>query len=896
MAAKPSNPKTEMKTQAKTQTQSKKVPEVIDLDISSDEDDFLPSTAKSQGSVVVKTETVQAAASSEASSTPPRQTRQSRRGQTKTLTLVKPKCKSSEPSSQAVVSKSSFEDHDQMRMRYEDSMKKLTEELDQWRKRCEETKAELTKKEDEIKQLETKIPNMINEFKKCVGNKDNEIKRRDDEMKELKDKLESEKNLLMKQMNAHKGEDKKTILRLEAEKKSLQSQTNKEKEKWGEDKKNLMNALHDLKAKYHERDEDKKKLEKEKEAMFDANTNLKNDYVKKDAEVRKLMEELTKSKENLVSKEKECKKLITTNVEAMDKLKSSLAVKEETIKKLDSVNNKFKQATVTMKKQLEAKINEEKGLKMQVSRTEHQLKLVKEELNESKQNLGTKISVYEADIKFNGDMLASKDAEILALKGKVLGLEHSLKTRVDLINAKEAELKSAKASLSNLAEIQTNAKNLMTTHERQSKIVKNQNLLINKYKIQTEETNKKLRAQEQKIQELEESVESKNQNIHQQRDELKSLRSSLHVKTEEATMYKSAQEKLYSQIKELELNNSNKVEAVSQLEKQVKMMTNLKKRSVQCVSLMMASQEYAKMIKQRQETHTQHVKCSKAAQKKASVVEIFVNESIQGETDDNAEVDHVVEDIPSHVTVLDSHEIPPIAPVSLKRKASNSDGDIQEVKEDEVPTVDDEVQVLESQDDLDNDVSKEMKELVLSLVDAMMTVDQEMPLVEDIPEDVCFQDEDSVEDQKYPDNMITYSWPIIPFTSPRPEKSQTLRIKTSYSENLLQFLRLNVPAVKNTDEEVDDVEVSTPASSPPPLPLSYNWPIMIYIRPLSSSFLQHDPVPSPQLQQVTRTRGVKRVSPWSQEDCPDAKRFKFDSGEESFLLSLEYYLSRSILF
>merc|ERR1719342_1006379 len=49
-----------------------------------------------------------------------------------------------------------------------------------WKARYEETKKLLEEKEGTIKQLDVKIPNMIQEFQKCITNKDNQATRCED--------------------------------------------------------------------------------------------------------------------------------------------------------------------------------------------------------------------------------------------------------------------------------------------------------------------------------------------------------------------------------------------------------------------------------------------------------------------------------------------------------------------------------------------------------------------------------------------------------------------------------------------------------------------------------------------------------------------------------------------
>merc|ERR1712243_196735 len=67
---------------------------------------------------------------------------------------------------------------------------------DDWKARYEQTKKNLEEKENTIKQLDVKIPNMIQEFQKCITNKDNLIELRDNKLKEVSAAVESKEKTI----------------------------------------------------------------------------------------------------------------------------------------------------------------------------------------------------------------------------------------------------------------------------------------------------------------------------------------------------------------------------------------------------------------------------------------------------------------------------------------------------------------------------------------------------------------------------------------------------------------------------------------------------------------------------------------------------------------------------
>ena len=130
----------------------------------------------------------------------------------------------------------------------------------------------------------------------------------------------------------------------------------------------------------------------------------------------------------------------------------------------------------------------------------------------------------------------------------------------------------------------------MQESEKKAKIIEHQNLVIKKFKTQSEDFCKKLNIAEdlrKQFIDLKAAKTTVDAMLKKQAQELLLVKNNLQKREEEVHHMKTNAEKLEARVKELE---SNKRDTVEQLTTQLDTMKQLQKRSIQCVSLMKATQ------------------------------------------------------------------------------------------------------------------------------------------------------------------------------------------------------------------------------------------------------------------------------------------------------------------
>ena len=198
------------------------------------------------------------------------------------------------------------------------ALRALREEVEHWKAKFEKTNKCLQEKEQTIKQLDVKIPNMINEFQKCIENKDNLMGLSEKKVKEVSSELEEKR----RQLEESSG-------KLEEFQKKMST------------------------------------LGKEKEEVTAINSKLKNDLTKKDNEANKVSKEnamkIKSLQEELNVKKNECTAQVKSLIE-MEKLKLEAATKESKIIKVEKENDKLRENVALLKKDFESRLNDLKGL------------------------------------------------------------------------------------------------------------------------------------------------------------------------------------------------------------------------------------------------------------------------------------------------------------------------------------------------------------------------------------------------------------------------------------------------------------------------------------------------------------------------------------------------------
>lgn len=423
-----------------------------------------------------------------------------------------------------------------------------------WRKKYEVTLQTLRQKENTIKQLDLKIPDMLKEFQRCISNKDTLIQLNETKVSEITEALKSKEQELAESIS------------------------------------------------------DNDKLRKEYKELIAKNIGLEEQLSRKEVEMNRFAQEVSEKyqclEKELQDKMLECNNL-NQNVNVTNNYEVQLAEKIKYCKKLEELNMRLKnEGNANLEKKVkETRTNCEKEYKLQMSK-------VKESLYKSYQaeitNYKSKMSLLESDLKKNCDLVVSTEVENKKANEKINSLEDDLKKAFDLANRaeekiqllenskgdttscleeREAELKSARESLSNVTQIQENIKTLMMKTEKQSLIIQNQSTVIKKLKTQNDEAAKKL------------TLASKMQKQYLKLKEEKSQFDVASKKNnEEIGALKSRQEQLLNHVNQLEYNNFFNKEVVKQLKLELKTVKEQKNATIKRVSLVQASQEYSKIL------------------------------------------------------------------------------------------------------------------------------------------------------------------------------------------------------------------------------------------------------------------------------------------------------------
>ena len=298
----------------------------------------------------------------------------------------------------------------------------LREEVELWKAKFEKANKCLQEKEQTIKQLDVKIPNMINEFQKCIENKDNLMGLSEKKVKEVSSELEEKRR-----------------------------------------------QLEDSSGKLKEFHKKMTTLGKEKEEVTAINSKLKNDLIKKDNEANKVSKEngmkIKSLQEELNVKKNECAAQIKSLIE-MEKLKLEAATKESKMIKVEKENEKIKENVALLKKDYESRLNEVKELRRQ------EYVKVNEELEKVKKE-NYRITFLEADLKINVDQRVEMEGAVAKANEKIKNLESNSMQTMNLLKQREMELQSA-ANLN--SQLQSNLKTLMDKCEKQNKNFMNEKM------------------------------------------------------------------------------------------------------------------------------------------------------------------------------------------------------------------------------------------------------------------------------------------------------------------------------------------------------------------------------------------------------------------------------------
>ena len=560
------------------------------------------------------------------------------------------------------------------------------------------------------------------------------------------------------------------------------------------------------------------------------NENFKKEIAAKVKEISNLKEKLQdsvsagkKRQEELREKNKECSEKTKVIMELED-LKPKLKLQVEIISKLEKEKDEKMEQIEVLNKEMKSQSNREQDYRVRIENGMKMNGKLKEETEEYKKKnteLNSKLAILDADLNLHFNLVEDKDEEIRIsnenlgkLKNEKEFLESNLKKTKEEKESLQSQLKSAKEGLAVLATIQNKMRGLMKTTETQNEIIGNNKVALEKYRRQTEETAKKMKDQNLKIMMANETNsklnnENKIQTEGNKKLNEKNIQLQL-ILNNEVQHNKKTQDMLCGQLNALEVQNFNKKETIVQLEAELKSLKEERKRSLQCTTLKKAAKEYMKLVRRRQVDHLTHESCSEVQQ-----------EEVTQQDPDPVTLDE------DSLSLLDEEPM-------LIVDTSYEEEDIIYIEENPTPSPDTEV------------------------------------IMEDVGEDSSCPPPPSDEEREisYPNNMLTYLWPCLPWAKNQEKGKQEKEEEEVNTDVLLQtpkkpsissltstcgnsepgnpriFLRcLNLCPVsvcrptkrKSVDivarpskrrrytEEIIRIPVPSPS-----LAITYNWPVMIY--------------------------------------------------------------------
>ena len=651
------------------------------------------------------------------------------------------------------------------------------------KRELEKVKSSLNEKEATIKQLDIKIPNMITEFQKCIENKDSMNNINEQKIQELTQNL-AEKD---KKMTDLVADVNKVKLKL--------TDSGKEKE--------------ELKAK---------------------NFKLKNDLVKKDSDVRQSNNLIKKGDQKMKELEEQLKKkesevsLSNKKLLELDKRVLESALKDEKLEQLHTINVKYKDTINDLRKEKEVL---KKEVESKASKHTNQLKKMTDTLNQTSEEntvLKMKITVLEADLGFNSDLVKSKDdelAETKALSKRQADKQQKIiESHVTTIAKQETDRDNAKRFIEKQNQ---DMAMLRTQNEKLNKIVNQFKAQYQQQKLdmgQLKNQNSGLVQQLAQIQKLDENLdksliqkcketESIKKDLQRKVEEMallkktqvkleKEVKKQLQSKEEEVTLLKTTQAKLYGKINELELSNFNKKES---LEAQLKTMKELKKRSVQCVSLFQANKEYAEMLKVRQKNHVEQKHKSRAKDPVIEPVEDVIEDDLdKGQGEQNVEA-------PIHPNNMIKYSWP--VQLWMTNRMLPSQDQMTNRDSSEIPTQEQDKHERGEKLEIETDTASPVLECV------------DVPEPEDVL-NICNPDAPS--SLMFPDNMLRYDWPVIAWAERRmiftvsAESGPCVRSKRKREDGTVNIVKRR------------KINISVKHSS-----LQHNWPATLY-QPIFTPF------------------------------------------------------------
>ena len=358
---------------------------------------------------------------------------------------------------------------------------------------------EYQEKVDIVKNLESQIPRMIQEFKKYVEDMETKhkktIEEKDNELKKVQNGGSSKSVDNDKRLKNLEAMVKKRELELQASRKELKTLQDNSSSTRDENEKKVQNLENEVKKKEMEIENNKKEFNDFKEKQ-DSMENRYRKLIKKqeadldraDKDGQELVSKMKKMKEDYAKKNPQHSKELNEIKDAKKKLKRDLEAKEkeleqkikenskvtrefeEYIARLENEKNNVNKKMSKMTEENTEKVKSNDDLKKENQELASKIKTLTKEINEHGKANGKDKSKFENDLKSIQSELKNVKADFVRKEEKLLELSEKRGEKIKLLE--KLDLESKKKMMETEAELLAAKSNVKSAESEKSVLVK----------------------------------------------------------------------------------------------------------------------------------------------------------------------------------------------------------------------------------------------------------------------------------------------------------------------------------------------------------------------------------------------------------------------------------------
>ena len=358
---------------------------------------------------------------------------------------------------------------------------------------------EYQEKVDIVKNLESQIPRMIQEFKKYVEDMETKhkkaIEEKDNELKKVQNGGSSKSVDNDKRLKNLEAMVKKRELELQASRKELKTLQDNSSSTRDENEKKVQNLENEVKKKEMEIEINKKEFNDFKEKQ-DSMENRYRKLIKKqeadldraDKDGQELVSKMKKMKEDYAKKNPQHSKELNEIKDAKKKLKRDLEAKEkeleqkikenskvtrefeEYIARLENEKNNVNKKMSKMTEENTEKVKSNEDLKKENQELASKIKTLTKEINEHGKANGKDKSKFENDLKSIQSELKNVKADFVRKEEKLLELSEKRGEKIKLLE--KLDLESKKKMIETEAELLAAKSNVKSAESEKSVLVK----------------------------------------------------------------------------------------------------------------------------------------------------------------------------------------------------------------------------------------------------------------------------------------------------------------------------------------------------------------------------------------------------------------------------------------